>query len=248
MDYKHWTKAELDIAIEKRKQGLTYRQIAKCLNRTRDGVAERLKKLPTQIDFTNPHIWSKDEVELLKQEYKGKSPAIKCHKLFKERLGSNRSVYAIQHMAQKYGLQVVFVASFPRSHEKWTKEQDEFLINNRQKHSLQWLSEKLQHSTTAINFRSALLKLNGKAKDEWYSLSEVSEGLGISFVMMRNLIDSKKIRATRRNGEGHNNDWEVREEDIYTFLTHYPQFLQNRRPDMLFVINILTKGGIKYKV
>jgi hypothetical protein len=249
--FKYWTAEETDLAMGYRKQGLLYREIADKMGKTKSSVAQRLQRLPDRIKirYRNSRIWGDAEINLLKQEYNGKSPATKCKLLLIQLLGKKRSLYSIQHKAQEYRLQRQYVNLHSRSCKKWTGDEDALLIENRQKYSLTWLSENLKRSITSVNNRSAILDLKGEARDGWYTYIETAEGLGVSPAMLSNLIKDGKIKAIRRNGDsGNNSDWEIREENIYSFITRYPQFLQNRRPDMLFLVNILTKGDIKYKI
>jgi hypothetical protein len=197
----------------------------------------------------NSYFWTEPEIKLLKQEYNGRSPARKCVKLLKERLNIERSIYAIQHKAKEYGLQCVQLKSFPRGGEDWSESEDKFLLENRQKHSIYWCCEKLGRSMASVNWRCSHLKINADSRDGWYTLAETAEILGIHISLIRELVRGGKLKATRRNeNKGVNSDWEVTEKAIYTFITQFPQFLQNRHPDMVQLVEILTKGDIKYKV
>jgi hypothetical protein len=191
--------------------------------------------------------WVESEIEILKQEYKGKSPAHRVQKALRERSVVSRSIFAIQHKAREHNLQLVTRKSFPNGGKEWSEEDDEFLLKYRQQRSLSWLREKLKRSMAAINWRCSVLNINGDTRDGWYTLVETAEILGMQHVLLGKLIKENKMRAMRRNGKGEYKDWEIREEDIYAFATRYPQFLQNRNCDMVQLVNILTKGGIKYK-
>jgi len=192
--------------------------------------------------------WTTPEVEIVKQEYKGKSPAQSCKRALKEKLNSERSLFAIQHKAKEFGLQIVSLASFPRNGKDWTEKEDEFLIKNRQRYSLYYCSEKLKRSLAAINWRCSFLHINGEGRDGWYTLSEASGILGIHVSLLRKIVKDGMLVAKRRNPNVKESDWEITEDGLYDFMTQYPMFLQNRHCDMVQVIDILTKGGIKYKV
>jgi hypothetical protein len=191
--------------------------------------------------------WVESEIEIIKQEYKGKDPAHRVQKAMRERLGTMRSIFAIQHKAQELNLQCVTRKSFPNAGKNWTQAEDDFLIEYRQKRSLFWLKKKLKRSMAAINWRCSVLNINCGVRDGWYTLVETAEIFGMQHELLGKLIKENKIRAMRRNGKGEYKDWEIKEEDIYAFITRYPQFLQNRNCDMVQLVNILTKGGIKYK-
>lgn len=193
-------------------------------------------------------IWDEHEISIIKKEYKGNAPAIRVQSIIKQQLGKNRSIYAIYHKAQEYNLQVVSRAAFPKAGDVWTAEEDEFLKENRQKRSIYWLSTQMKRSKASINWRCQILKINGDGREGWYTQTEVCNILDIGHIMVNKLIKEGRLKANRRNGEGEYKDWEIREESLYSFITKFPQFLQNRHPDMVQLVDVLTKGDIKYKV
>jgi excisionase family DNA binding protein len=248
MPSSYWTKQDTDLAIRMHDQKRTYQQIADALGKTRLSVANKMQRMKVKSLNYSFEKWTTEEIEILRQEYNGKSPAKKCQKALKERLGKDRTTGAIQHKVKEYGLQVVCLKSFPKAGEFWSAREDEFLQENRQRRSIYWLSEKMGRSLASVNWRCSVLKINADSRDGWYTMKEASEVLGIHVSVLRKLVKEDRIKAIRRNGGNTDSDWEIKEADIYSFVTRYPQFLQNRKPDMIQLIDILTKGGIKYTI
>jgi hypothetical protein len=192
----------------------------------------------------NAKPWQENEKNLLRLYYNGYGASIKCSRILAEN-GYSRTPCACQSQAKIWGLQTNINSG---RFKDWTKEEDDFLIENAEKHSKYWLSKKLHRTVNAVIYRRKYLGINGFSKDGWYNLVETAGILGIGYKTTIDLIKNGKLKATERNdGDRRKDFWEITEDSLYQFFTTYPSFLQGRNCDMVQVLAIATKHDFKYK-
>jgi hypothetical protein len=203
----------------------------------------RLARAKRQTDWTEP------ELEILRINYIGYGAAPRCQRMIRDCLGRERSLSSIWAKIATMGLQMQNVLGG----RLWTEQEDEFLRQNAQKHSIAWLSENLPTAGNnirrpcAITRRCHLLKVNRNFRDDWYCCKEVAKIFGTLARTIVRLADEGLLKGTKRNGEGKYHIWEFQRQALKTFILTYPEFLNGRRCDMVQIIDIVSSNGIKYK-
>jgi hypothetical protein len=181
------------------------------------------------------------EDEIVRVNYVGQHALKRCHALLPHRtcvsIGSRVRQIGIRANKSPYG-------------DEWTEAESDYLKENYQKKSLTQMVKDLEGRTrTAVAQRCKVMKLNRRGRDGWYTAGEVKDILGFSDSYVAKLIKIGYLKAQRHNDNGHRGDaWEIREQAIYDFITTYPLLLQARAVDIVQLINIATKGDIKYDV
>lgn len=182
--------------------------------------------------------WTASDDEVLRSDFRGtalSSEAI-AHKL-------SRTLQAVKSRAYKLGLA-------RQMHQRWTEGDDERLYGLMGRYPLARVAKLLNRSVDSVSIRARKLGAGCRAKDGWYTLTEVCQILGVHSTWLRRRIDSKQLKASYHHGGTPQvkglASWHIREAALRKFIVRYPQDLMGRNVDLVQVVAMLA--GIAYSV
>jgi len=87
-------------------------------------------------------------------------------------------------------------------------------------------------------------------RDGWYTLSDVTGILGVTYWWVRNRIERGMLKAKqKKNGASEKGGvyWVIREKDLRDFVRRYPQDLYNKPVDIMALVDLLCPDGLLIK-
>jgi len=226
-------------------QKLIYEQLG--IKRSLQSVRTKAWRMDLQLIL---NIFTEPEEEILRLNYFGYGAAKKCQRMIREQLGVERTRGSVQAKAKRMCLQTNLAS---KGWEEWIDTEDNYLIENAQKHSLKWLVKnmptvsKKKRTDNAIARRCKILKVNRLVKDGWYDLREVAGIFGCGINTIRKLAEEGKLKGEQRRGKVANYVWEFQRPALKNFVMRYPSFLNGRRCDMVQIIDLASSNGIYYR-
>lgn len=164
-----WTKDEIEYLRDNYKK-LSLKELSVKLDRNTDAIKCKASSLKISVQ---PRFWTTEEDNYIRENY-GKFPA----KDIAEKL--NRQYHAVRTRASDLNVPIYYPENksvkSKISHienievlntTRWTKEEDNFLIENYHKFSAKELSEKLSRGYDATKKRAKTLKITNKPSDVW---------------------------------------------------------------------------------
>jgi hypothetical protein len=151
-----------------------------------------------------------------------------------EKLG--RTMHGIRHMCGRIGVQRWRT-------DDWEQWEDDYLREHIGRMCCQDMAKCLHRGRGKLQSRIIYLRLGRNHRDGWFDTNDVAFGLGCSHTHVLDLINRGKLKA-KQGGKG--KIWVVKKEAIYNYLTTYPMELDGKNCDMVFIVDILTDGDIKY--
>jgi len=180
------------------------------------------------------HIWTKEEEELLKREYRYSLQSIKD-------LASKLSVTesAVRNKLATLGILASCVF--------WTSTEIQFLEDNYSSLSAKQIAKKLGRSISSVESKAHRLKCSKKNRSGWFTEAEVGHILGVDSGWIRRRVKSGFILDMKPlNGlpsKGKNLPWKITEEALRDFIRTYPEELTGHNVDFVMLVDILA--GIK---
>jgi len=160
----------------------------------------------------------------------------KTRRLIANYLG--RSEDAIRYECGKMGLHKWRRCDWKDSEDKYLREHVGFL-------SYGAMGKHLKRSMAKVAKRCEFLKIDKDYRDGWFNTTDVAFGFGCTNQHIRDLIYDKKLKA-KQDKDDKKDNWVIKREAIYKYITQYPMELEGRNCDMVFIVDILTDGDIKY--
>ncbi len=167
--HKPWTIAEEIDLVDYKNEGLSNEEISVKMNRTLDGITNRLHLLNYQLKYrkskkTTKKAWLSSELDLLIKNFETKSVKELALLLNKSEFLVNSKIKEIKTL----GLLKPIVQRDTKT-KKWTSEDDQLLLENYGKLSTRILAEKLNCGVISLRSRLKRLKKINKNRMETFS-------------------------------------------------------------------------------
>ncbi len=178
-------------------------------------------------------IWTDAEVDILRREYKGTNKSA-------ERIASklNTTRHSVKYQVQKHGLAI--------SKTKWTDKELERLEELVHIYPVTKIAKIMNRSQNAVKVKATRLKLNLRARDDWFTKREIAEICGVDHHKVQKWIDSGALKASwhgdlkpQKNGCAM---WHIELSDLKNFLVKYSGELVGRNTDIQTIIWIVKEG------
>lgn len=182
---------------------------------------------------TNNHRWTEEERAIVRRDYQGTHASA-------AKIAANLGVTqcAVTGQIARLGI------SIRPDYRPWTKEEDAKLAELIQTYCPGRVAKIMNRSINGVTVRSKRLNISRRARNGWFTKTEVCEILGVDHKWIQNRIDSGALKASWHNpdmkpGKLGAACWEILEEDLRHYIRTYPQELTGRNIDVITVVDIL---------
>jgi len=179
------------------------------------------------------HRWTEEEKLIVRRDYKGNRESLNS---LAQRLGV--TLCAVKGQIPKMGLGKIVV-------NHWTPEQDKLLAELITRYAPLTVARKLGRSENSVVVRAKRLHLSCRARDGWYTKSDVCQILGVDHKWLRRYIDNGWLKATYHHGHKPQKTGSaachIAEADLRDFIRQHSFELNGRRVDVMVLVDIL--GG-----
>ena len=191
---------------------------------------------------SSKHKWTPEEEDIVRQQYRGSHQSCLDIAAYLNGAGANPPVtqYAVRGRVQK-------LAIGQRENRRWTEREMYHLSEWTGQYPPLVIAKKLKRGIISVTVKMKKMGLLRRAKTGWYTKKDIAEFLGVDNKKVQRWMDDGYLPAVpyqsmpRKNGGG---QWYIKEEDVRSFLLHYPQELVGRNLDICQVFDILVPGGI----
>lgn len=182
----------------------------------------------------NRHRWIDDELELVRRDYKGTNKSA-------EEIALNLGVtkWAVKGQVEKLGIA-------QQKSPPWVEGEIERLQSLIHRYSVTAIAKKLHRSPNAVKIKATRLKLGLRARDDWYTKSDVCEILGVDHKKVQAWIDDGALMASwhndkrpQKNGMRH-----IEAEALRKFIIKHSGELLGRNVDIQQIVWIIVKGEV----
>jgi len=182
-----------------------------------------------------PHVWTVGEIHYLKTNHKFTR---RSRRDIANALGL--TVGQVSGQIHRMGLVRLFCVR-----RAWVEDEERrlsALVGTMPAHRI---AHELRRSPGSVRARLSELGLSARERVDWYTKTEVCEILDMAPPVLQRHIDTGRLKASWYNGRRpgpHSGAaaWCIKREDLRAFLRRYPGLLQNRRVDMLTLVDVLA--------
>lgn len=192
--------------------------------------------------MTQPHHYTRADDDLIRRYYHSKEIT---NTELARRIGVSWG--ALKYHAACLGLTR---ANVNRRWQHFTAEEDAVVIDMAGNYSIGSIAAKLKRSPQAIHDRIRKLNISGHitARENWYTLDDAAQVLGVSTVTVRELIRRGNLKAQTHWGKqtGFDNGtevWHITRDSLREYIRSCPHSLRNRPFDIVQIVDILA--GVK---
>lgn len=174
------------------------------------------------------HRWTEEEQDMIRLCYDGTRASV--DKLMKM-IGCSR-----------YGVkgQVAFLGLAHSKQPEWTDKELHYLKTHYQKESVRVMAHALGRSMNAVKVKATRLHFSLRARDGWFSKTEVCEMLGVDHHMVQRWIDSGELKASYHTGRKPSQKgmamWHIVAADLRDMVVNHCQELQGRNIDLCSIL------------
>lgn len=184
-----------------------------------------------------PH-WTKEGLDFVKERYlTGVSSKIIAREL-------DVSISSVKGVVRYFGINRRTI-----DRVEWTGKEDDYLREHYGNVPVYKISKNIQkiegnkRSPNAIYLRASKLKLNGYGRHDWYTLGDLSQSLKVRSATVHNWVKCGRLRAGRYNNNGDKHcTMMVKRKDLAIFIRSYPEEINHRPIDVMFLVEVLTDG------
>ncbi len=180
--------------------------------------------------------WTEEEREIVRRDYRQSQAS---RRELAARLGVSENAVAGQ---------VARMGLAKRSDRRpWTPEEDGMLLSMVHQKNMNQIAKRLKRTVNAVTVRSNRLLVSRRIRDDWYTMNEACEILGMDHHWLRRRIENGSLKAVPQHGEkpqkAGGRCWHIEEKDLRDFIQRYPHGLNGRNVDLVQVVDILA--GLK---
>jgi len=182
------------------------------------------------------HHWTEDERDYLRRNYRYTIESLKSLAL---KLGVSDSSVR-QQLTHLGALKLT---------GRWSMESQSFLETNYGKLSNRKISERLGKSVNAVTGKAHRLGITGRGKDDWFSMKEMAQILGVDQSWIRRRLGNGfKLEISPHDLEhtpkkGQYSSWHISRKSLREFIRKYPEELTGHNVDFVMLVDILA--GVK---
>ena len=182
------------------------------------------------------HLWSQKEKDFVRLYYRGTRKS-------RQYLASilNVSEHAVAGQVNRMGL------CKRSSRAKWTHDEDEqlrtligTLIG---RYPVSRISKIMGRTPNAISVRAKRLKPSRRDRDDWYTLTEVAEILGVDRHWVERRITAGTLKASLQHGSRKASKprvYRIRRNELRNFIRRFPQELNSFNIDLITCVDLLS--------
>lgn len=192
--------------------------------------------------MTQPHHYTQADDNLIRRYYNSKEIT---NTELARRVGVSWG--ALKYHAACLGLTHT---NINRRWRHFTTEEDETITNMAGNYAIGTIATKLGRCPQSIQDRLHKLQVSGNmtARENWYTLEDVAQVLGISVMTARDMVKRGTLKADTFWGKattwsGGRESWHITREALREFIRSHPHTLRNRQFDVVQVVDILA--GVK---
>ena len=127
---------------------------------------------------------------------------------------------------------------------KWTPDEDEQLRTLLPKYPVSKVAKIMHRSVNAVYIRAKRLQMSCRDRDDWYTLQEVAEILGMDKRWVKKRIDIGALKAganyEHKRTDGYTTTYRIRRGDLKNFIRRYPDELNAVNVDLIAVVDLLS--------
>ena len=183
------------------------------------------------------HHWTEEELVILRRDYR-------------HTVGSLRELGKRFEVSENSIRQQLGRMGLLRHSVVWSERDKRYLIDNYKKYSPQTLAKRLHKSVNSVTAKACRLKITSRARDGWFTKSDVAEifGVDIGWITRRMNSGGLKFEMEPYNPErpprkGFRDSWRISEDALRDFIRRYPEELTGLNVDFVMLVDILA--GVK---
>jgi len=184
------------------------------------------------------HKWTEEEREIVRRDYRGTKGSAEA---IARRLGNGITMVAVRAKAGRLGL------GGDRSLHRngWSPEEKERLGQLITQYAPDTVAKMMGRGVGSVLAKAQRLGYSRRVRDEWFTLKEACEILGVSHGWLRQQIDARHLKASWHYGAEPSRGkgttyWHITEEDLKAFIQRYPMELTGRNVDLFAIVDILA--------
>jgi len=178
------------------------------------------------------HKWTDAERDIVRRDYNGMNQSADD---IAQRLGVTRC--AVKGQVQKLGLAM-------QKSPPWTPKELELLAEFIHRYSVIGVARRLHRSPNSVKVKATRLKLQLRARDDWFTKKEASEILGVGHKKVQFWIDNGALIATWHNGTKPQKNgmamWHIELKDLRKFIVNHSEELLGRNVDIQQIVWIVA--------
>ena len=179
------------------------------------------------------HVWTQQECDLLRLYYRGTTE-------------SRRYLAGVLKMSDSaVAGKISRMGLCKRSDRtKWSAEDDEQLKTLLPKYTVSRISKIMHRSVNAVYIRAKRLKISCRDRDDWYTLQEAAEILGMDRRWVRKRVEIGVLKASTHyehpRSDGYTSAYRIRRGELKNFIRRYPHELNAVNIDVIAVVDLLS--------
>lgn len=179
------------------------------------------------------HVWIKEELDIVRRDYDGTGA---CAARMANRLGV--TFHAVKGRVQVLGV------CHNTNQRAWTPEEEERLATLITKYCPRRVAKMMKRSMNSVVVKSKRLRLSRRARDGWFTKTEVCEILGVDHHWIQHRIDRGELKANWHNGVKPQQNggacWHILTGDLRRFIIEHSLELTGRNIDLGTLVYILS--------
>uniref|UniRef100_A0A6M3KJQ6 Putative DNA binding, helix-turn-helix domain containing protein n=1 Tax=viral metagenome TaxID=1070528 RepID=A0A6M3KJQ6_9ZZZZ len=179
------------------------------------------------------HHWTAEELEIVRRDYDGTGVGAQR---IADRLGV--TVHAVHGKIQFLGV------ARNTGRRAWTQREEELLAEYIGKYAISTIARKMNRSLNSVVVKAKRLRLSLRARDGWFTKTEVCEILGVDHHWVQRRIDSGELKAgwnsdckPQRSGAAY---WRITTDSIRQFIVEHANELTGRNIDLVMIVHLLN--------
>lgn len=134
----------------------------------------------------------------------------------------------------------------PMSHQDWTKEETNFLLDHAGDKTALWIAKQLERSETSVVLKFKRLHISRRVH-VGYTLRDLEMCFGTDHHVIERWVREDKLHVRRRHTARPLQIWKATDEDILRFIIEHPMDFRLDKCDQVWFMDLITSGGLLRK-